>query len=105
MRVTSMQPIDYLKVHLAYDGIKTGIYRAFKRITRKTLALAEESVVVIVAMAIIIYIFSYSTLIESVNDSKVNYDSTKIELKSLYKDVNGIKKEIKIINDEQKKTE
>ena len=54
MRVTSMQPIDYLKVHLAYDGIKTGIYRAFKRITRKTLALAEESVVVIVAMAIVL---------------------------------------------------
>jgi hypothetical protein len=50
MRVSSIQTIEYLKVHLAYNGIKTGLVTSLKFLEKSIGKAAEQSV----ALAVIL---------------------------------------------------
>ncbi len=43
MRVSSIQTIEYLKVHLAYNGIKTGLVTSLKFLEKSIGKAAEQS--------------------------------------------------------------
>ena len=49
MRVTSIQTIEYLKVHSAYNGIKTGLVTSL-RFLEKVIGKAGEQTAVIVVV-------------------------------------------------------
>ena len=51
MRVSSIQTIEYLKVHLAYNGIKTGLLASF-RLLEKIISNAAEQTAIISAVLI-----------------------------------------------------
>lgn len=48
MRVTSIQTIEYLKVHLAYDGIKTGLLASLRFLVQVISKAAEQTVAIFV---------------------------------------------------------
>ena len=50
MRVTSIQTIEYLKVHLAYDGIKTGLLASLRFLAQIISKAAEQTAAVCVAL-------------------------------------------------------
>jgi len=65
MRVTSMQPIEYLKVHLAYDGISTRLFKSLTSISKKIFDLTEQSAFIMVVMLIIgLFITAFMKLAE-----------------------------------------
>ena len=43
MRVSSIQTIEYLKVHLAYNGIKTGLVTSLKFLEKSIGKAAEQT--------------------------------------------------------------
>ena len=51
MGVSSIQTIEYLKVHLAYNGIKTGLLASFK-LLEKIISNAAEQTAIISAILI-----------------------------------------------------
>ena len=56
MRVTSIQTIEYLKVHLAYDGIKTGLLASLRFLVQIISKAAEQT-------ASISVVFAYVSLV------------------------------------------
>jgi hypothetical protein len=47
MRVTSIQPIGYLKVHLAYDEITTKLLKPLASAARKINAITEQTSIIV----------------------------------------------------------
>lgn len=50
MRVTSIQTIEYLKVHLAYNGIKTGLLTSLRYLENIIGKAAEQTGVIFVVL-------------------------------------------------------
>ena len=50
MRVTSIQTIEYLKVHLAYNGIKTGFLTSLRFLERIAGKAAEQTAAIVVVL-------------------------------------------------------
>jgi len=50
MRVTSIQTIEYLKVHSAYNGIKTGLVTSLRFLEKVIGKAAEQTAVIVVVL-------------------------------------------------------
>ncbi|MDX1778467.1 MAG: hypothetical protein R3339_06275 [Thermodesulfobacteriota bacterium] len=50
MRVSSIQTIEYLKVHLAYNGIKTGVVTSLKFLEKSIGKAAEQTAALAVVL-------------------------------------------------------
>lgn len=50
MRVSSIQTIDYLKLHLAYNGIKTGLVTSLKFLEKSIGKAAEQTAIISVLL-------------------------------------------------------
>jgi len=50
MRVTSIQTIEYLKVHSAYNGIKTGLLTSLRFLEKIIVNAAEQTEAIVVVL-------------------------------------------------------
>ena len=63
MRVTSMQPIGYLKVHLAHDDIAARLLKPLTATARKINVLTEQaSIIVGLMLSVLLFINAFMKL-------------------------------------------
>ena len=66
MRVTSMQPIEYLKVHLAYDGPTERLPESINSFLAILAKAAQQTVsIVLVLLIILLPVFALMKIIEA----------------------------------------
>ena len=65
MRVTSIQPIGYLKVHLAYDEITTKLLKPLASAARKINDITEQtSIIVGLMLNVFLFIAAFIKLVK-----------------------------------------
>ena len=66
MRVTSIQPIEYLKVHLAYDGLTERLPESINFFLAILVKAAQQTVsIVLVLLIILLPVFALMKIIEA----------------------------------------
>ena len=66
MRVTSIQPIEYLKVHLAYDGLTERLPESINSFLAILAKAAQQTVsIVLVLLIILLPVFALMKIIEA----------------------------------------
>ena len=66
MRVTSIQPIEYLKVHLAYDGLAERLPESINFFLAILVKAAQQTVsIVLVLLIILLPVFALMKIIEA----------------------------------------
>ena len=76
MRVTSIQPIEYLKIHLAYDDIAARLLKPLTSTARKIRDLTDQSSIMVgLVLDVLLFITAFmrilqvETLIASYSDA------------------------------------
>jgi hypothetical protein len=68
MRVSSLHTIEYLKLHLAYNGIKTGLVRSLHFAEKIIVKAAEQTTLVV---AFLLPAFLVSVAIVRINEASL----------------------------------
>jgi hypothetical protein len=84
MRVTSIQPIGYLKVHLAYDDITAKLLKPLALAARKINVVTEQtSIIVGLVLNAFLFITAFMKLAKAEALTSSYYDAFESVLQSL----------------------
>lgn len=91
------------KIGISTDKLRVEMDKKLEGKVNSTLfyRLFYGAISVIVSMAIIIYIFSYSDLLKDSNQNKEKIDSIKLEQRNLNKDIKDVKKKLIDLREKQ----